>query len=60
MTNRKYSGGVVEDIWMNTRADDDDLDEIAPTDLDAPADWSEGEEADLLINSDVAGMYDRG
>ncbi len=60
MTNRKNSGGVVEDIWMNTRADADDFGVITPTGPDSPASWQEVEEANLLLNPDAADMEGRG
>ena len=51
--------GFVEDIWMNTRAGDDDFDRTAPDANDAYQDWDEIEEATAILNPDVAGM-DRG
>ncbi len=51
--------GFVEDIWMNTRAGDDDFDRTAPDGNDAYQDWDEIEEATAILNPDVAGM-DRG
>ncbi len=64
MRNRNNSG-VVEDIWMNTQVGIDDRehpdkhDLIDPNSPDSPSDWEDIEEANALLNPDVAGM-DRG
>ncbi len=59
MINRNDSG-VVEDIWINTRAgSDEDDDRTGPNDTEDPSGWDEVEEANVLLNPDVAGM-DRG
>ncbi len=60
MANRKNRGGVVEDIWMNTQVDAEDLGVITPTGPNDPASWDEVEEANVLINPDVSSMEGRG
>jgi hypothetical protein len=59
MRNRANSG-VVEDIWMNTRADADDAGAVTTTGADAPTSWSELEEANALLNPDAISMDNRG
>jgi hypothetical protein len=44
---------VVEDIWLNTLAGEDDIDSSTP-------DWREIEEANILLNPDVTSMEGRG
>ena len=58
MRNRNNSG-VVEDIWMNTQAGLDQDDASTPFANDSPSYWDGIEEANALLNPDVAGM-DRG
>ncbi len=60
MANRRNSGGVVEDIWMNTQVGLDDLDGFDRDDRKGYSDWNEVEEANVLINPDVYSMEDRG
>lgn len=60
MANRRNGNGVVEDIWMNTQVDADDFGEIDSTGPDEPANWDEVEEANVLLNPDVASMEGRG
>jgi hypothetical protein len=54
-------GGVVEDIWMNTRADADDdrRDFTDPNSPDSSPSWDEIEQANATINPDASDM-DRG
>lgn len=59
MRNRQ-TGGVVEDIWMNTQADADDFYGVEPAGPDGPASWREIEEENILINPDAASMEGRG
>jgi hypothetical protein len=60
MANKRSSGGIVEDIWMNTQASPDDFGALAPTGPGAPASWNEVEEANVLLNPDAASMEGRG
>ena len=53
---RKNSGGVVEDIWMNTRANIVETDTEAPPASDIPTDWDELEEANAILNPDEESM----
>ncbi len=56
MTNRKNSSGVVEDIWINTQVDPDDIEPDGP---DIPSNRDEIEEANVSLNP-YAAVMDRG
>ncbi len=55
--NKKSSNRVVEDIWMNTRAEEEMFDQI---DHEGPEGWDEVEEANMLLNPDLVSMESRG
>jgi hypothetical protein len=60
MTNKRTSGEVIEDIWTNTQATPDYFGAIASTGSGKVASWDEVEEANVLLNPDVASMEGRG
>ncbi len=57
MTNRRNSGGVVEDIWINTQVGIDEDDHISS---DTPARWKDIEDENALLNPDEFSMEWRG
>ena len=56
MANRRDSGGVVEDIWINTQIGLDDPDNPGRDDYAGYPHWNEIAETNVLVDPDLDSM----